>query len=334
LARSETPYNQPSGKWEWIQTPFSVKKGETFRIHLYQKGPGQFDFMGMRLIEGFFVEPLTQPPGPKILPKHWENTDFNQYRANHTGNLPEITHAFSSKAMVHGIPTYGGVDSVVKKDLTEFLKYFEKQVPYDQWIKRFGILPMAQNNRLLDLLSVRYDVESTSKFKVRKNALARFSLFDNFEVQTEKEKTLARLAEPKFDPTRTVILDRDPGWKRISSKSPSRFAVADFESPNFQEINITTEADHSRILLFNDVYSKHWKATWNGQPLPVLKANGIFMAVSLPAGKGRLELTFEPAKFKTWMKISYLTLGGLWIIFLIQIVSRRLARPSISTHST
>jgi len=72
--------------------------------------------------------------------------------------------------------------------------------------------------------------------------------------------------------------------------------------------------------VFNDRYSADWRAHWNGMPLPIVRANVMFMAVALPQGPGELTLDFRPMRFYEFRSVSmgsaaFLLLAGAVALF-------------------
>lgn len=68
-------------------------------------------------------------------------------------------------------------------------------------------------------------------------------------------------------------------------------------------------------LVVADSWDEGWRATVDGQPAPVLPANGFQRAVRLPAGASRVELRYRPPGLRTGLALSaagILALGG-WL---------------------
>lgn len=61
-------------------------------------------------------------------------------------------------------------------------------------------------------------------------------------------------------------------------------------------ITIETDAAKGGVLLLNDIWHPWWFAEIDGKTTPVLRANGSFRAVILPAGVKTVTFTFEPLR--------------------------------------
>ncbi len=62
------------------------------------------------------------------------------------------------------------------------------------------------------------------------------------------------------------------------------------------EITVETDAPRGGLLLLNDIWHPWWFAEIDGKSTPVLRANGIFRAVILPAGVKTVTFRFEPMR--------------------------------------
>jgi Bacterial membrane protein YfhO len=113
------------------------------------------------------------------------------------------------------------------------------------------------------------------------------------------EQILAR----DFDPAREVILD-DPGSPataagpvgdcRIVERRPDRVRIeADLGAPGY--------------VVLVDGFSAGWRATVDGRPAPLLRANLAFRAVAVPAGRHVIEMAYRPTAALMGLGLSALT---------------------------
>ena len=63
-------------------------------------------------------------------------------------------------------------------------------------------------------------------------------------------------------------------------------------APN--ELHYSYESDKDAMLVFSEIYHPYWKATLNGEPLPLFRANWILRAALVPAGKGEIVMRYVP----------------------------------------
>ncbi|NTS35809.1 YfhO family protein [Streptococcus pyogenes] len=110
-----------------------------------------------------------------------------------------------------------------------------------------------------------------------------------------------------------------PKNKQISFKEPHFYSLSIesyLEAMNsIKQKNVHTYAKSNTVitdynsktkgsLIFTLPYDKGWSAQKDGKNLPVKKAQGGFLSVTIPKGKGRVILTFIPNGFKLGLSLS------------------------------
>ena len=86
-------------------------------------------------------------------------------------------------------------------------------------------------------------------------------------------------------------------------------------SRTYNTLSIIALLAKDAILFIRDWYSPYWRAKRNGNPIEIKRSLGNFKAISLPAGKSFIELTYRPP----WLYEALLAamFGFLTIIFMI-----------------
>jgi hypothetical protein len=122
------------------------------------------------------------------------------------------------------------------------------------------------------------------------DSLPKVYAVDGVRVASEPASFNA-LAQPDFDPRREVILAAHAlptapthgfaGSARVTRRSTNRLEVeADLSAPGYV---VSVEA-----------YRPGWKATVDGSPTEILRANVLFRAVRVPAGRHHLVFRYDP----------------------------------------
>lgn len=175
--------------------------------------------------------------------------------------------------------------------------------------RKFSALFPSYRSRLADLLGLRWIVTSvpvesmdkalrpgdlvlrqtTDQANIYENprALPRV-LFASRALSADFERILANGVWPDFDPMRTVLLAKgDTGAAR-------REGTARLVAYGNNRVEIDVEAPDGGFAVLNDVWHPWWRATLDGRPVPIERANVLFRAVAVPAGRHRIVMTFEP----------------------------------------
>jgi hypothetical protein len=185
---------------------------------------------------------------------------------------------------------------------------------------------------LLDLLGARFIVESPGGRFREAGDEARFPLIHESdgvrvyanpravprayvalqaEVITTPERVLDRLVDPTFDPTKVVILEKQPPEIAAvpPTETPPTAQILSYE-PGTVEIAATTESPG--FLVLTDQYYPGWTADVDGRPTPIYRADYMVRAVPLSAGSHRVRFRFVP-----WSFYQGLGLAGIGVLLIV-----------------
>lgn len=125
-------------------------------------------------------------------------------------------------------------------------------------------------------------------------------------VFLDDNSTLAILNGTEFNPRHDVYLPSDARGK-ISAGADSHAQVL---SAHFgqSECSIETSADTRTMLVVSQTWYHWWRATVDGAPVPLWRANYAFQALEVPAGHHAVHLAYVDRGFQTGGVISVLTL--------------------------
>ncbi len=84
----------------------------------------------------------------------------------------------------------------------------------------------------------------------------------------------------------------DPG-KATSADTPRETADVIDEAPGRVRLHVVL--NRPAIVVLADAFDPGWRATLDGQPAPVLRANRLMRAVAVPAGRHEIVYTYRPA---------------------------------------
>jgi len=147
--------------------------------------------------------------------------------------------------------------------------------------------------------AIRVSTNAAGPFALLENAAAlpRARLYTAWEVITNSADAIARLADPTFDPGRSVLLATAPQLvprpAPVATASTNPPGKVEFASYTPKRLVLKTQAVQPAVLLLNDNYDPLWRVTVDGTPQPLLRANALMRAVELAAGDHTVEFQFR-----------------------------------------
>ena len=194
---------------------------------------------------------------------------------------------------------------------------------------------------LLDLFAVRYvvlperspraaaapayegpegAVYENSRAMPRAWVTGRWELADAAQCRT-------RLLAPEFDRTRVALLESSP------EPAPDTSAVGTARIVEFAANRLALEVESSTpaLLVLSEAYHPGWRARVNGDARPVLPADCVLRAVTLPAGASRVELEFTDPALRRGLAVTLSALAVVVGLVLAGIFRGRGARPGGAT---
>ena len=123
-------------------------------------------------------------------------------------------------------------------------------------------------------------------------------------------QALVAMASPTFDPRREIVLstglplDETPGFRgsaRIAAFRPDR-------------VRLEAETSGPGYVVLLDTHSRGWRATVDGQPAEVLRANLTFRAVRVAEGRHSIEMVYRPPGMLPGLAAGALSLALLLIL--------------------
>jgi uncharacterized membrane protein YfhO len=124
----------------------------------------------------------------------------------------------------------------------------------------------------------------------------------------------------EWDPVTTVLLNQKP------KTLPETGGVSNVNLLEYKPESIKIKVDVSvpKLLVLADAYyPSGWIAEVDGKPTEIMRANGVFRAISIPAGSHDVTFTFNPKLFYLGLYISLTTVIGLFIWGVLWFVGKR-----------
>ena len=121
-----------------------------------------------------------------------------------------------------------------------------------------------------------------------------------------------------FDPAKTALIEEPYTFQATSFDPTGKVDIIQLEDT---EIVFQTQSKSDSFLVTSDIYYPGWRATIDGQPTRIYRADYVLRGVSLPAGSHQVRFEFHPESF--YIGVTVTILSFLVLIFLISRTFRR-----------
>ena len=132
-------------------------------------------------------------------------------------------------------------------------------------------------------------------------------------VQIENVDTaVAFLRSERFDPRRMVVLDhqiRFASGESIDAPATTRTTL--YRNTDV-EIDVSTPT--AGVLVLSDTYYPGWRATVDGKPAEVLRANAAMRGVAVEPGHHVVQFTYDPLSFRLGCWITFMTICAMALV--------------------
>ncbi len=163
-------------------------------------------------------------------------------------------------------------------------------------------------------------------------ARPRFYIVPEHRKVSEQEaliaiKTSALSNGEIFDPETMVLIESEQSQNQsrenaattttTNSAVGASISAIEISKLTDERIELSTESDFSGYLVVADQYYPGWKASLDSQATPILRANYVQRALTLPAGKHKVVFTYEPESYRLGLQISSIALGLLVLVAVV-----------------
>lgn len=124
-------------------------------------------------------------------------------------------------------------------------------------------------------------------------------------VVQDEEEALRTVLSSDVDPGNRVVLASAPGVQPSGAQKRSAATVTDLST---ERIRVDATLLEPGILVLSEVFYPGWKATVDGVPSDILRAQYALRGVALPAGNHQVDFVFDPVSLKVGAAVSAVTL--------------------------
>ena len=145
-------------------------------------------------------------------------------------------------------------------------------------------------------------------------ALPRAFLVGATEVVDDEDAALEAVLSPEFDGRRAAVVE-SPIEELDAPGAAGTARIAEYEE---ERVVVDVRASRPALLVLTDVHYPGWKATVDGEEVPIERVNYLLRGVVLDEGRAQVEFTYEPASWRIgWI----LTLAALLVLAAVVAVS-------------
>lgn len=138
--------------------------------------------------------------------------------------------------------------------------------------------------------------------------LPRAKLYSDWQVNTNDPAVLKTLADPNFDPLKTVLVDA-AGKNLPATATNGNSGSVEFKSYAPKKIVFDANAAAPSVFLLNDKYDPHWRVTVDGQPAELLRCNFLMRGVYLPTGRHTVEFNYQLPNKPFYITLAAIAVG-------------------------
>jgi hypothetical protein len=236
------------------------------------------------------------------------------YRIDTTG----LSDEWQTRIPQWRIPSANGFDPLLLLDTATYREPFSNSADHRQFSLKSFHSPM------LDLAGVRYiatldkDLPGSrlvhhSEVNIFENPLAfpRFFLVGAVKTSPDIKTAIQMIESGQVDPSRVAIVpfgdaDRFAGLSSPANTSNLGNVRLTYYSPN--QLRVRVETQRRAVLVATETYWQDWRATVDGSPQAIMRADAIFRAVVIPPGVHNVTMFIVPTALYVGAAISGLGL--------------------------
>jgi hypothetical protein len=155
------------------------------------------------------------------------------------------------------------------------------------------------------------------------NELPRAWFVDTYRVVPDPKALLTEMADPRWDPAEEALLLAEPG----TAVDPGSSGTVTVTEHRPHHLKAQVSASGNKLLVLSEVYyPPGWKATLDGQEIPILRTNHAFRGLVIPAGTHTLALDFSDPAYTLGRTLSFASYGLIGLVLAGGYLDGRLKR--------
>lgn len=127
-----------------------------------------------------------------------------------------------------------------------------------------------------------------------RRSLGRAYFMRNVRQAKTKEEALRIVSSEQFDGLREVVIEDDTKTPGSPSQVPANGLPVPVTSESPNQVEMQLDCPHDGYLVLTDIFYPGWKARVDGVEAEIKRANFLFRAVKLAAGRHKVVFSYEP----------------------------------------
>jgi len=167
----------------------------------------------------------------------------------------------------------------------------------------------------------QYRLIHSGDVKIYENldVLPRAFLVYNWVYRPTVGSALETMAEPRFDPREADVVLGE-GSDRLATQGHGSATIKEYAP---ERVRISSQSDSEGLLVLTDAYYPGWKATLDGEEVPIEQVDILFRGFIIPPGEHEIELVYSPRLFEMGKIVSLLGIFFLTISVVCVFIIRR-----------
>ncbi len=234
--------------------------------------------------------------------------DPDLYRVVTMGNLFRQNEGF-----LYRYQNIQGYDPLILK---RYLAYLNKSQNLPECSEAVNVHYVTRlNNSLIRMLNMKYAVRDDGHVLKQQDFMPRAFMVRN-AIAVPSENVLDFMMSDAFNPAKMVVFE--PQYRRFILPNDNGEG---FEGScliiqyDHETIRIRASANQPGYLVLSEIYYPGWKATVDGNKVPILRGNYLFRVVPLDRGTHEVQFNFVSRPFRIGAIVSVFTLVcSVWFI--------------------
>jgi len=140
----------------------------------------------------------------------------------------------------------------------------------------------------------------------RPSAMPRAWVVPNVEV-VDRATTLDRIHSSDFDPYTIAYVESALTCPNTDVDTPTQVRITSYEGNRIE----AGARGGGGLLVFSEIYYPGWRATVDGESVPLVQADYLLRALCIQRGEHRVVLTYDPPLLKVGLAVTGVTLAGI-----------------------